>query len=229
MSTPRGVKRDLSNACVSSLCVYSDGGVYPSASTANIPDLRCGSVLEESLERIWRESEVCAEFREATVEEKEVCRTCPLKFLCGGGDIEHAYFYEGSIRAHDPYCELHKAMFKDVLFELAEERKSVLTNGKSGFSAPVAYTAMGEGAENCAAAREAPDEVVVSHSECVLSFDLDAPRALVRDFYGKAAEEPQEELCCPVTPAAVDITHIPREVVERFYGCGSPVDLAEIR
>jgi SAM-dependent methyltransferase len=48
----------------------------------------------------------------------------------------------------------------------------------------------------------------------------------VREFYGHAAEQPQAELCCPVRPDAEDLAHIPAEVVERFYGCGSPVSAA---
>jgi len=223
-----GTKRDLSNAGVSSLCVFSDGHVYPSAAMANVPELRCGSILEASLEAIWRESAVCRELRAATVEQKPICPTCPLKYLCGGGDLEHAYFYGGSLQAHDPYCELHQAMIGDALAERAEERKRFVSNGQSGFNAPVAIAAMGDGAVHCATT-EAPEEVATTHSECVLSFDLDAPRRQVREFYGDAARTPQAELCCPVQPNQVDLVHIPKEVVERFYGCGSPVADAGIR
>jgi ubiquinone/menaquinone biosynthesis C-methylase UbiE len=61
----------------------------------------------------------------------------------------------------------------------------------------------------------------------VLSEEVaDRSRAAVRDFYGHAAEQPQAELCCPVRPDAEDLAHIPPEVVERFYGCGSPVSAA---
>jgi ubiquinone/menaquinone biosynthesis C-methylase UbiE len=74
-----------------------------------------------------------------------------------------------------------------------------------------------------------PGEVMTSRSECVLTFDLDAPRKVVRVFYGNAAEAPQEELCCPVQPNPEDLAHIPKEVVERFYGCGSPVGAAGIK
>jgi radical SAM protein with 4Fe4S-binding SPASM domain len=228
LNGPAGVRRDLSNACVTSLCVYADGSVYPSASTAGVAALRCGSIREASLEQIWRDSPVAQEWRRATVEEKEICRGCPLKYLCGGGDVEHAYFYGGSILAHDPYCALHQKMIGDALFARAAERAAVHTNGRSGFDAPVVFTAMGEGAVHCAS-HEVEAPVTFSHSECVVSFDLDAPRAKVREFYGEAAEEPQAELCCPVQPDAADITHIPREVVERFYGCGSPVGAAAIR
>ncbi|MCI0410435.1 MAG: methyltransferase domain-containing protein, partial [Acidobacteria bacterium] len=67
------------------------------------------------------------------------------------------------------------------------------------------------------------------HSNCVLSFDVDKPRALVRRFYAHAAESPRAGLCCPTTFDERDIEHIPREVVDRFYGCGSPVSAAEVR
>lgn len=225
---PAGTKRDLSSAGVSSLCVYADGHVYPSAAMANVPELCCGSVLEQSLKEIWLNSAVARAFQAATVEQKPICRDCPLKFLCGGGDVEHSYFYGGSIQAHDPYCELHKTMFADALQDLAEERKALVPNGKSGFSAPVLFTGMGELAITCAD-EETPGEVMTSRSECLLSFDLDAPRKAVRQFYGAAAETPSEELCCPVQPDAPDLTHIPRAVVERFYGCGSPVGAAGIK
>ena len=229
LNTPAGIKRDLSNACVESLCVYSDGKVYPSAAMANVEELCCGSVLVDSLETIWRGSDVCQQFRQATVEQKEICPRCEFKFLCGGGDVEHSYFYGGSIQAHDPYCELHKAMFRDALGQIADERRALLANGRSGFDAPVAATWMGEGGMHCATGDEEIPEVISSHSECVLSFDLDAPRKKVREFYGAAADEPQEDLCCPVRPPAEDLGHIPQEVLDRFYGCGSPVSEAEIQ
>ncbi|MFZ5863931.1 MAG: methyltransferase domain-containing protein [Nitrospirota bacterium] len=225
---PAGTKRDLASAGISSLCLYSDGQVYPSAAMANVPDLACGSILDQSLQDMWLTSSVATEFASATVEDKVICRTCPIKFLCGGGDIEHAYFYGGSIMAHDPYCELHQAMIADALLDLTEERKTLVTNRKSGFSAPIIYTGMGEAAVTCAT-DETPGEVLTSHSECVLTFDLDAPRKVVREFYGNAAEMPQEELCCPVQPNPEDLAHIPREVIERFYGCGSPVGAAGIQ
>jgi SAM-dependent methyltransferase len=72
--------------------------------------------------------------------------------------------------------------------------------------------------------------VRTTHSACVLSEEVaDRSRASVREFYGHAAERPQAELCCPVRPDAEDLAHIPPEVVERFYGCGSPVSAAALQ
>jgi len=239
-----GVKNDLAGAGWTSLCFYTDGCVYPSASMAGIPELRCGDLAGASLDTIWKESPICRELREATVERKPRCRTCELKFLCGGGDIEHGYWAtrpaapdtirsngpeasrpreRGSFLGHDPYCDLYKGLAADAFAELAAEGRAAL-QVRSGFDRPVVFRAMGE--------RTIDDEhaiVRTTHSACVLSEEvIERSRGIVRDFYGHAAEQPQAELCCPVQPEAEDLAHIPSAVVERFYGCGSPVAAAAL-
>jgi len=51
----------------------------------------------------------------------------------------------------------------------------------------------------------------------------------VRDYYSKAAVTAQESLCCPTKYQPGDLSHIPQEVLEISYGCGSPVDRTEIK
>jgi radical SAM protein with 4Fe4S-binding SPASM domain len=190
---------------------------------AGISALRCGDLASASLETIWKDSAVCRELREATVERKPKCRTCELKFLCGGGDVEHGYWAEGSLLGHDPYCDLYKGLAADAFAELAGEGRATV-QPRSGFDRPVVLRAMGE--------RTLHDEdaiVRTTHSACVLSEEvLERSRGAVREFYGHAAEEPQADLCCPVQPSAEDLAHIPKEAVERFYGCGSPVTAAAL-
>ena len=50
----------------------------------------------------------------------------------------------------------------------------------------------------------------------------------VRDYYSKAAVATQESLCCPVNYDPGDLSHIPSEVMDISYGCGSPVNRANI-
>lgn len=53
---------------------------------------------------------------------------------------------------------------------------------------------------------------------------MDNPvREDVKEFYSEAADTPQEDLCCPTSYPQQNIDHIPQEVLDRFYGCGSPV------
>lgn len=49
----------------------------------------------------------------------------------------------------------------------------------------------------------------------------------VQEFYARAAEKPQPELCCPGGYDSTETSHIPKEVLERSYGCGSPISLAQ--
>lgn len=231
-----GIKNDLAGAGWNSLCVYTDGCVYPSASMAGVEELRCGDLASASLESIWKQSPVCRELREATVERKPKCRTCELKFLCGGGDVEHGYWASAfapealrrdksgrSFLGHDPYCDLYKGLAAEAFAEMVTEGRASI-QPRSGFDRPVVLRAMGD--------RTLHDEdaiVRTTHSACVLSEEvIERSRGAVRDFYGHAADEPRAELCCPVQPDAEDLAHIPKEVVERFYGCGSPVTAAAL-
>jgi len=58
--------------------------------------------------------------------------------------------------------------------------------------------------------------------------DVEKPHRMVQDFYGEAAVTPRTGLCCPVSHDPADTAHIPEAVLERFYGCGSPVTMAEV-
>lgn len=249
----RGTRYDLGNACYDSLCVYSNGDVYPSASFAGYEGLKCGSIIDSPLREIWDHSNMSKAFRNATLQNKEKCKECHIKFICGGGDIEHSFFYSENgfkletdrfpsdigIHALDPYCDLHKEITKNVIFELAEARRKMMDR-KTGFNAPTVLRSMGEGAVNCGSEISDfgveypqseirnPKSVRTLHSNCVLSFDVDKPRSIVREFYGKAAEEPQEELCCPTQNTQEDTSHIPQDVLDRFYGCGSPTIIAKV-
>ena len=104
-------------------------------------------------------------------------------------------------------------------------RKATLVNRRSGYDAPRIYHAMGDGAIVCGTTEVGAEDMAVAflHSNCVLAFDVEKPRKLVQQFYGQAAEQPQAALCCPTKYDPADVGHIPQEVLDRFYGCGSPV------
>ncbi|MBI5587923.1 MAG: methyltransferase domain-containing protein [Deltaproteobacteria bacterium] len=54
-------------------------------------------------------------------------------------------------------------------------------------------------------------------------------RDSVSEFYSAAAVKPVESLCCASSYSEEDVSHIPKEVLEISYGCGSPVTLADIK
>lgn len=225
-----GVKYDLGNAGWDSLCVYADGSVYPSAALANEKALVCGDVRNDALAEIVETSPVIARLRQATLARNAAVATDPFRFLTGGGDIEHAWWSAGDFLAVDPYYSITVELTKRVMRELGEEKRA-RKNLRSGYDAPLVLHAMGEGAIACGTADGALAEepVLTIHSNCVLSFDVDKPRANVREFYGNAADKPDAELCCPTKYEDSAVAHIPKDVLDRFYGCGSPMTSAGIR
>ena len=227
-NAPAGVKFDLGNAAWQSLCVYADGHVYPSAALANHAPLDCGDAANgRTLSQLWRESPVLERIRQASVIDKPQAAADPLRFLTGGGDLEHSYFFSGDFLGNDPYYPLYQALLLEAMDALAA-RKAALVNRRGGYDAPRIYHAMGDGAVVCGTSELGAHDVEVAflHSNCVLSFDVEKPRQLVREFYGQAAAQPQAELCCPTAFDPAEVVHIPRDVIERFYGCGSPVTAA---
>ena len=57
----------------------------------------------------------------------------------------------------------------------------------------------------------------------------DVSRNDVQNFYSKAAVTAQESLCCPTKYDGSELSHIPKEVLEISYGCGSPVGRARLQ
>jgi MoaA/NifB/PqqE/SkfB family radical SAM enzyme/SAM-dependent methyltransferase len=225
-----GVKYDFGNGGWDSLCVNFDGRVFPTAALANERTLVCGDVTHQDLADILSGSPVVRTLRAASIAGKPSVRTDPFRFFTGGGDWEHAWsFSGGDPLGPDPYYPIQLALVRRVMTTLGDEKRARL-NRRSGYDAPVVLHAMGEGALACDTAdgRLAEQPVLPLHSNCVLSFDVDLPRAKVREYYGAAAETPQADLCCPTRYDAGLIAHIPEDVIARFYGCGSPMEIAGI-
>ncbi len=180
-----GLKYDLGNAGWDSVCLYADGTIYPSAALAGEEALACGRFPDEALEKVLGESPVLRAFREATVARRESVSQDPMRFLTGGGDIEHAYLFSTSgnggdpglaerLAAPDPYYPIQTALVQRVWGELVAEA-AARVNRQSGYDAPRVVRAMGETSIACGVADGtlAEREVLTIHSNCVLSFDVE--------------------------------------------------------
>ncbi len=225
-----GVKFDLMNMAYESLCVYADSMVYPSAALAGIPSLKMGSLSEKSLSDIWQNAALAQDIRNATVQKKAKCKDCYLKFLCGGGDMEHSYHHSDSFLGEDPFSTFHENLILEILFMNAKEKMARKTN--SGYNRPIVITAMGEDAiadnKETGIATQGGFEVAIARSGCVLSVEIDHARKIVRNFYTAAAESADPQLCCTGGYVREDVSHIPQGALDISYGCGSPVPFAQI-
>lgn len=214
-STP-GTRHDLSNTGWESLAVGPDGVIYPSPALVGIADLACGP-LADGLETVWRRSPVLEKIRRATLAASETYQANPLRFLVGGGDIDHSYLAGNELVGHDPYVELYNGLALWLISRQAR-RYPVRTQGEI-------LLRMGEVRHDCPAG----GEVALTHCNCVVSLAEDQGHATVREFYGRAALVCNEEIVNPFAPDQVLANFIPADSRKKSYGCGSPVKDAEPR
>jgi len=212
-STP-GTRHDLSNTAWESLAVGPDGLIYPSPALVGIADLACGP-LADGLEAVWRQSPVLEQIRQATLVANEAYRANPLRFLVGGGDIDHSYLAGGDVLGHDPYVELYNGL---ALWLISRQARRYPARAQGEI-----LLRMGEVRHDC------PDggEVALTHCNCVISLADDQGHSTVREFYGRAARIPNEEIVNPFAPDQALANFIPADSRKKSYGCGSPVKDAE--
>ncbi|MBI5050948.1 MAG: radical SAM protein, partial [Nitrospirae bacterium] len=251
LKAKRGRKNDLCNNCYEKVCINSDGHVYPCASFNSDSRFDAGSIREKSLKDIWLASKIMAWFRNNSVQGKEECETCYLKFFCGGGCTAQSYYAseletgKGSLMAHEPYCATYKALFEDILWDLAREGVSSVGSDAKGYTAPYVYNAMdGKLPSYLSNAFKSLDdsfEVGTYHCSCVLAVDVEDDDAVckpdikgqitktVKKKFSTAAYMPEEKFYCPTGYDPKDLSHIPTEVLDVSYGCGNPAAIAELR
>ena len=117
-----GLKYDLANHCWSSLCLYTNGHVFPSPALTQHAELSLGDLATSSLRDLWLDSDVARRFRSVSVIQRPQCQACHFRFMCGGGDMDHAYNSSrmqhgdrGDLLADDPYCDLYKEILADAM------------------------------------------------------------------------------------------------------------------
>lgn len=211
-ATP-GTRFDLSNSGWESLTIGPDGHVYPSPALMGVSELDCGSV-EQGLEQVWKNSIELNALRHATISGSGY-DTNPLKFLVGGGDIDHSYLASGQFTGHDPYVGLYNAL---SLWLIGQKASEYPDNGQH------VKLKMGDVRFDC------PDgnEVSLTHCNCVIAIADDLGRASIREFYGQAAETTMTDIVNPFATNLKEADFIPATTKQRSYGCGSPVKDAQL-
>lgn len=106
--------------------VCYNGDVIPCSLLSDIEEFVLGNVRKERLEKIWRTSPILEFFRSTSVEDLEVCRDCPAKYLCGGGCRADAYRMHGSLTAACSDCKDLVFYYNWILDRGCNEKKATL-------------------------------------------------------------------------------------------------------
>lgn len=212
-STP-GTRYDLSNTGWESVAVGPDGVIYPSPALVGLEKIACGH-LDQGLAEVWQRSPVLNELRRASLIDSASYQANPLKFLVGGGDLDHSFMHGGEWVGHDPYVELYNRI---ALQLIADQALHYISTGKDGI-----ILRMGDVRHDCPDGEEQSTEVALTHCNCLISLASDSGHSSVREFYGKAALTANEDIVNPLAPAQAEADFIPGKTRKHSYGCGSPV------
>jgi len=118
----RSIKNDLCHAGCGTMAIGPDGESYPCAALVGEKGMRCGSVIDEGLAAVWKDSEVLKDIRNASLTDTQKCASCSYRFYCGGGCISYKYFNNGHISGLDPYCGTYKVLYESALLNTVRER-----------------------------------------------------------------------------------------------------------
>ena len=213
-STP-GTKYDLSDAGWESLAVGPDGYIYPTPALIGQQKAICGHI-NEGLEAVWKNSPLFLHLRSLSILHDKNYAQNPLKFLVGGGDIDHSFYSSGSFIGHDPYVELYNRISLSLIENAAKP------DAQNEY--PKIRMKMGDRLLQC---NHNGQGVAFTHSNCALF--VSGIHHVVGDFYSAAAKEPNKDIANPVCYPKEEIEHIPDSARIRSYGCGSPVLDADLK
>ena len=207
---PSGTIHDGSTAAWESAAVGPDGRLYPSAALVGIPALATG--LEDGFEKAWQQSRILNDIRRQSIATQDH----PMRFLLGGGDLDHSYIHAKTFMGDDPYLPLYEKLALYMIAREAEEGRRTDT--------PMLALKMGDILESCGA----HGSVALVHSNCLLAVAQKDSLSVVKEFYHQAAEQPKDDILNPVCYDEDLVAHIPENFRFRGYGCGSPVTDAAI-
>ncbi len=208
---PAGTLHDGSGSGWESAAIGPDGNLYPSAALVGNQDLV--TTVEDRLTDAWHNSPVLEKIRQATIAELDD----PLRYLTGGGDLDHSWIHGGKSSGTDPYLPL----YEQIMFWLIQREATRHPEQEQ----PGLRLKMGDILESCGA----HGHVALTHANCLLSIAEKNSRSVVKNYYSVAATDTKEDILNPVCYADQDISHIPEKYRFRGYGCGSPVLDAQIK
>ncbi len=202
---PMGTIHDGGAMAWESAAVGPDGRLYPSAALVGIDAL--ATEIGTGLEAAWEESPVLKSIRTSTA----ASLASPFRFILGGGDPDHSWWYGGTFLGSDPYEPLYERL---ALYLIA--RRASL---QSGDGPPRLRLKMGDVLKSCGA----HGSVAFTHSNCLLAVAGKDSLTVVKEYYADAPGDARREILNPASYPERWMEHIPEEFRFRGYGCGSPV------
>lgn len=109
------------NAGTNLLAVTAEGDVYPCHRFVGVEEFRMGNVSDTEMKKSDRFMEMRRRFIDCTVDNREVCRDCWARYLCGGSCCKYSYEEHGDIAPPvDRHCLYIKTIIEELLPDIVE-------------------------------------------------------------------------------------------------------------
>ena len=102
------------------LSISATGDVYP-CQLLHYPQFLIGNVHERSLIDMYHNSEIVKDCSKMTVDNIEGCKSCAIRYICGGACRARAFHEKGNIMVSGDFCEYEKSAFINGIFDLYSE------------------------------------------------------------------------------------------------------------
>ena len=102
------------------LSISATGDVYP-CQLLHYPQFLIGNVHERSLVDMYHNSEIVKDCSKMTVDNIEGCKSCAIRYICGGACRARAFHEKGNIMVSGDFCEYEKSAFVNGIFDLYSE------------------------------------------------------------------------------------------------------------
>ncbi|MDD2382955.1 MAG: DUF5714 domain-containing protein [Sulfurospirillaceae bacterium] len=207
---PKGTVHDGSSSGRNSLALGFDGKFYPSAALVGIDEVCMhGRSIEEALH-----CRIAQKIQSQSV----LSLTHPLRFILGGGDLDHSYMHAKTFMGNDPYEIVLEQL---ALWLITSEAKKYALHAHEAH----VKLEMGDVLYRCGA----HEGVAHTHANCLIATGENASLRLVKSFYNEAALDTKEDILNPVCYEESYLQHIPPHLRFRGYGCGSPILEANLK
>lgn len=101
----------------SEISISATGDIYP-CQLLHYPQFYIGNIHEHSVVSLYRNSDIIKKCSMMTVDNIEGCKSCPIKYICGGACRARAFHEKGDIMVSGDFCEYEKKAFINGIFDL---------------------------------------------------------------------------------------------------------------
>jgi radical SAM protein with 4Fe4S-binding SPASM domain len=103
------------------LCIESNGDVYPCPSFTEYPLYNLGNIREQSLSHMYETSPLIHKFKTLSLPRAvKECRSCELRYFCGGGCMVENLSFSGDILKSPLRCAERKELIEEMMMEIAQ-------------------------------------------------------------------------------------------------------------